>query len=61
MLLSFVTVASWGFLTKAGPPQIWTSVRKSLLLVVIVLGIVWDRKMEVAVEDLKKKVGQGGI
>ena len=57
MLTSFVTVVSWRFLTKAGPPPILKSARTSLLLlVVIVLGIVWDRRMEVEVGELKEKL-----
>ena len=38
-----------------------TSARTSLiLLVVIELGIVWDRRMEVAVWELKEKVVDAG-
>ena len=63
MLTSFLTVASWRFLTKAGPPPILTSARTSLLLlIVIVLGIVWDRRMEVEGEKLIEaewKITQG--
>jgi hypothetical protein len=57
LLTSFVTVASWRFLTKTQPPPILTSARTSLLLLmVIVLGIVWDRRMEVEVGELKEKL-----
>jgi hypothetical protein len=57
LLTSVGTVASWRFLTKTRPPPILKSARTSLLLlVVIVLGIVWDRRVEVEVGELKEKL-----